>query len=205
MNCSFFYESKDFAKRALLHLPGLINEMKYIYLAFRINFFAPTNTANAIFQYRAGTCNIRVLVNHKICEFQFQFRASNTLKQHEMIHTGEKRFSCHQCPRQFIAKSTLRRHLLVHSNIKPFKCSDCGRLFSSGSHVRRHYKAVHPKLNPKYLKLDPEALKSGKEVVERESNTSGYPEGLEMQPRVAEENAKEDEESSEAEEVEIMD
>ena len=60
-------------------------------------------------------------------------------------------------------------------------------------------------MNPKYLKLDPEALKAGKEVVERESNTSGYPEGLEMQPRVAEEKTKEDEESSEAEEVEIMD
>ena len=65
----------------------------------------------------------------------------HTLKNHEIIHTEEKPFSCWKCDKKFTLagiyfkdsfreSATLKVHERIHTGEKPFSCSKCGKKFA---------------------------------------------------------------------------
>ena len=45
---------------------------------------------------------------------------------------------CDICGKNFSSKSALKQHILIHSGEKPFKCNFCNKSFNDGSSMRRH-------------------------------------------------------------------
>ncbi|XP_038158051.1 zinc finger protein 502-like isoform X2 [Cyprinodon tularosa] len=60
------------------------------------------------------------------------------LKQHLIIHTGQKPFCCDVCGRDFSLKGNLKKHMRIHTGQKPFCCYLCGLNFSQKGHLNTH-------------------------------------------------------------------
>ena len=79
---------------------------------------------------------IAVKDSSKHCNRNFQSRCFETLQNHNMIHTGEKLFSCkievlerkitcHYCPKTFKREK-------IHSTQKQYLCQYCPKTFERG-------------------------------------------------------------------------
>lgn len=66
------------------------------------------------------------------------------LKNHMVVHTGERNHKCTICEKAFGDKSSLRKHLKIHSGEKPHICQVCNKSFALKhllkSHMRTHSK-----------------------------------------------------------------
>ncbi|XP_063630801.1 zinc finger protein 135-like [Cydia splendana] len=60
------------------------------------------------------------------------------VRRHEMTHTGEKPFNCNYCDYKCIVKATLREHLITHTGEKPFKCRYCEHRARDRQKLRTH-------------------------------------------------------------------
>lgn len=58
------------------------------------------------------------------------------LKQHRLIRTGEKPFSCSHRRNGFTRRSHLRQHVRIRTGDKPCRCSHCGRSFAHLSRLQ---------------------------------------------------------------------
>ena len=77
----------------------------------------------------------------KICNFKS--RSQTCLKEHNMIHTGEKPEVCSFCGKSFRAKKTLQNHERLHSKIKPNVCQYCDQRFVQKTSLKSHIKVHH--------------------------------------------------------------
>ncbi|KAG8199624.1 hypothetical protein JTE90_009459 [Oedothorax gibbosus] len=60
------------------------------------------------------------------------------VKQHSVVHTGERPYKCTVCNKRFAQKSSVKTHMLLHTGHKPFKCSLCHREFTQKKTLKIH-------------------------------------------------------------------
>src|SRR5258706_9951659 len=56
--------------------------------------------------------------------------------------TAKKKHECTVCGKAFERVSNLKQHSIIHSGEKPFKCDTCGKCFNRKGHLNRH-KMIH--------------------------------------------------------------
>lgn len=68
------------------------------------------------------------------------FTDSAHLRDHTVVHTGEKKLSCPTCHKHFARASTLQEHVRTHTGEKPYVCDvlGCSKRYSSRAAVRFH-------------------------------------------------------------------
>ncbi|XP_013384205.1 zinc finger protein 793 [Lingula anatina] len=67
-----------------------------------------------------------------------QFTQKGNCKEHERIHTGEKRYQCQYCDKMFYTNSKATVHARIHTGEKRFQCSYCDKRFTESSKCVRH-------------------------------------------------------------------
>ena len=82
-------------------------------------------------------------------------------RQHELVHTGEKPYSCTYCEKRFTQSHSLKSHERNHKGEKPFDCMHCDKKFSQSQYAKKHElthlkdktNAKQPDKNHKFEKL----------------------------------------------------
>ncbi|GBM72720.1 Zinc finger protein 112 [Araneus ventricosus] len=67
-----------------------------------------------------------------------EFQSKRNLKQHSVVTSGQKLFSCKVCQKGYKHESTLKCHKCVHADIKPYECKFCGKAFTTKCALKTH-------------------------------------------------------------------
>ena len=118
-------EMHNVLSKKAVHIPQ-IESMEAGFPTETINI--PESLQKTDSSFKVNTC--------KIC-FK-NFTRKTTLKQHMLIHAGEKPYTCGVCSSQFTDCSNLRKHMLLHTGEKPYKCSVCHKCFRLNGDLQKH-------------------------------------------------------------------
>ncbi|KAE8453711.1 hypothetical protein EG329_009222 [Mollisiaceae sp. DMI_Dod_QoI] len=66
------------------------------------------------------------------------FSAPQAMRQHYLLHTGEKPWECKHCGKKFPQQSACTIHERTHTKEKPLECNICGMKFSESSNLSKH-------------------------------------------------------------------
>ncbi|XP_073397750.1 zinc finger protein 408 isoform X2 [Dendrobates tinctorius] len=82
------------------------------------------------------TNETKTVLQCSICDKQLANVCS--LRNHMLIHTGEKPYTCTECGGTFRHRGSLRIHQRLHTGERPYKCQYCGDAFPQQPELKRH-------------------------------------------------------------------
>ena len=77
----------------------------------------------------------------KICGNEFTNQRG--LREHELLHFGEKKFICPYCNKGFVLKHRWVQHIINVENKGPFKCFKCDEQFKRKGDLKSHQEEQH--------------------------------------------------------------
>ncbi|XP_073682384.1 uncharacterized protein [Garra rufa] len=77
----------------------------------------------------------------KICDRPF--RRQKSMKNHMLLHQGDRNYPCIFCGRRFFKSWHLAEHIRIHTGEKPFGCNKCGKTFVQWNQARSHIMKHH--------------------------------------------------------------
>ncbi|XP_068626140.1 zinc finger protein OZF-like [Battus philenor] len=76
-----------------------------------------------------------------VCDMRFYLK--HRLKDHMLVHSGEKQFQCHVCSRWYATKKSVRQHLRSHADDRRHACTLCVQAFVQQNTLKNHMRAKH--------------------------------------------------------------
>jgi hypothetical protein len=73
------------------------------------------------------------------------FTNKSALAKHRLVHSDERKYTCHICEKSFKRQDHLNGHLLTHSDKKPFECRapGCDKSYCDSRSLKRHVESQH--------------------------------------------------------------
>lgn len=65
-------------------------------------------------------------------------KITKSLKTHVLIHIGEKKYKCTECPKSYCTRSQLHSHMVKHSGVKKYNCDKCVAAFYALGSLKSH-------------------------------------------------------------------
>lgn len=119
-------------KSAIMDLPETLSDDSIIDLTQLPD--DPINKSNTHTKQK-DNLNSRNQFSCDICQKVFLYPSQ--LKEHRMIHTGEKPYQCEICSKAYVNASKLKYHMIVHTD-RQYKCTICEKEFLYENHLDRH-------------------------------------------------------------------
>lgn len=88
------------------------------------------------------------------------FTNKSALAKHRLIHSNERKYSCHLCDKSFKRQDHLNGHLQTHQERKPFVCKapGCDKSYCDSRSLKRHVESQHQDYLALLANGNPEAL-----------------------------------------------
>ncbi|GBN27292.1 hypothetical protein AVEN_148062-1 [Araneus ventricosus] len=67
-----------------------------------------------------------------------EFQSDRNIKQHSVVASGQKLFTCKVCQKGYSHERTLKSHMCVHEDINPYECKFCGKPFTTMCDLKTH-------------------------------------------------------------------